>query len=88
VVTVALQVVDAGSVADGVNVAVKEGESYDTVPVTVVVPHVRIKVPAFTEGEATSSLNTALTVVLIATPAALFAGVVVETVGGVLSFPT
>jgi hypothetical protein len=73
----AAQLEEAGSEELGVNIAVLVGESYVTVPLTVVVPHVRIKVLALIDAETTSSLKVALTVVFEETPDAPFAGLTV-----------
>ena len=70
---------------EGVKTAV--APLHDTVPETGVTPSVAVKLPAVTVPQFIASENTAIIVVLTATPVVRSAGVVDETVGGVVSAP-
>jgi hypothetical protein len=76
-------VVEYERLLDGVNVATLL--LYDTVPLTLPPPLLRVNVLVVIMDESMSSLNVALMALLTPTPVALLAGLVELTVGGVVS---
>src|SRR5438094_472620 len=82
---VAVYVVGNARLEDGVNVAVLPSGLRDTVPLTALLPVFKVKLVVLTVELCTASLNVAVMGELIATPVAPLAGIVLLTLGGVLS---
>src|SRR3989339_1905451 len=85
VVILAVYVVESDRLLDGVNVAVVP--LYETVPLMLPLLSLTVNVFVLIEEDCIASLNMAVIVLLIATPAAPLTGIVEMTIGGVISTP-
>ena len=85
VVIAAVKVVESASEEEGLNVAVFPSELSDTAPDILVVPCFNVKDELVTVELCTGSLNVAVTEELNPTPVAPSDGLVLDTVGGVVS---
>ena len=85
VVIAAVKVVEPASDEEGLNVAVFPSELSDTAPCTLVVPCFSVKDELVTVELCTGSLNVAVTDEVSPTPVAPSEGLVLTTVGGVVS---
>ena len=85
VVMAAVKVVEPASDDDGLNVAVFPSELSDTAPCILVVPCFSVKDELVTVELCTGSLNVAVTEEVNETPVASSGGLVLATIGGVVS---